>query len=212
MPHLITLSLPRHRSPVRTSTWPIVKKPIWSSYSFLFRMYVPVNLVNSNTSHLIIIPLPLHPSPDRTWTLSIVWKPLIWSSSSCVFSSYVNLVSLNTVSSDLPLPLHSSPESTGNWSIVWIPLTWSSNHFLLVSPGCTWTWSIVRIPLIWSSDPSSPESTLTWAIVWNLSSDQPIPSPSSVSRSYVQLGQLFEYLIWFILSLPFHPFTGCRWT
>ena len=78
MPHLITLSLPRHRSPVRTSTWPIVKKSIWSSYSFLFRMYVPVNLVNTNTSHLIIIPLPLHPSPDRTWTLSIVWKPLMW--------------------------------------------------------------------------------------------------------------------------------------
>ena len=121
--------------------------PIPSSSS-VSRLYV--NKVNSlNTSHLIISFLPLHLSPARTWTWSIVLRNYIWSFSSIVSSSYVNLISRFKILRWSSFP---SVSSLYEYLVNWFKTSHLIILFIYLQRVCQ---LILLIWSFWSCNPSS---------------------------------------------------------
>ena len=84
------------------------------------------------------------------------------------------------------------------------------------SLGGTWTWSIALRSLIWLSHPILfIRLQLVRELIqflWDLSSNYPIPSTSSVSRKYVNLANCFKISHLINPSHPLHPSPVRTWT
>ena len=90
------------------------------------------------------------------------------------------------------------------------------SHPLHPSPAGTWTWPIVLRSLIWSSHPilfiCLQLVRELGQLFYDLSSDHPIPSSSSISREYVTLVNCFKVSHRIIPFHPLHPSPDRMWT